>query len=79
MKRLNKTESAVFLFCRFSPFLNDSFFQIILRPTVINIESFLPVINVVLRFPIRIEQIIALRWRIFWALEFTRYLYLGKS
>ena len=28
-KRLNKTESAVFLYCRFSVFLNDSFFKII--------------------------------------------------
>ena len=31
MYRLNKTESAVFVFCRFSLFLQDPFFQIILR------------------------------------------------
>ena len=31
MNRLNKTESAVFLYCRFSVFLKDSFFQIISR------------------------------------------------
>ena len=30
MKRLNKTESAVFLYCRFSLFLKDPFFKIIL-------------------------------------------------
>ena len=30
MNRLNKTESAVFLYCRFSVFLKDPFFQIIL-------------------------------------------------
>ena len=29
MKRLNKTESAVSLYCRFSLFLKDPFFQII--------------------------------------------------
>ena len=29
MNRLNKTESAVFLYCRFSLFLKESFFQII--------------------------------------------------
>ena len=29
MTRLNKTESAVFLYCRFSLFLKDQFFQII--------------------------------------------------
>ena len=29
MNRLNKTESAVFLYCRFSLFLKDPFFQII--------------------------------------------------
>ena len=29
MNRLNKTESAVFLYCRFSLFLRDPFFQII--------------------------------------------------
>ena len=29
MNRLNKTESAVLLYCRFSLFLKDSFFQII--------------------------------------------------
>ena len=30
MNRLNKTESAVFLYCRFSLVLKDPFFQIIL-------------------------------------------------
>ena len=34
MNRLNITESAVFLFCRFSLFLKDPFFQIILKPQV---------------------------------------------
>ena len=29
MNRLYKTESAVFQYCRFSPFLKDPFFQII--------------------------------------------------
>ena len=29
MNRLNKTEPAVFFYCRFSLFLGDSFFQII--------------------------------------------------
>ena len=29
MNRLNKTESAVFLYCRFSLFMKDPFFQII--------------------------------------------------
>ena len=29
MNRLNKTKSAVFLYCRFSLFLKDPFFQII--------------------------------------------------
>ena len=29
MNRLNKTQSAVFLYCRFSVFLKDPFFQII--------------------------------------------------
>ena len=31
MNRLNKTKSAVFLYCRFSLFLKDPFFQIIQR------------------------------------------------
>ena len=31
MSRLNKTESVIFLYCRFSLFLKDPFFQIILR------------------------------------------------
>ena len=31
MNRLNKTESAVFEYCRFSVFLKDPFFQIIYR------------------------------------------------
>ena len=31
MNRLNKTESAVFLYCRFSLFLKDPFFQFIKR------------------------------------------------
>ena len=31
MNRLNKTESAVFLYCRFSLFLTDQFFQIICK------------------------------------------------
>ena len=61
MKILNKTESAVFLSCRFSLFLKDSFFQIILRPTVIDIESFVPAINVVLSGPLGIEQNIAFK------------------
>ena len=30
MNRLNKTESVVYLYCRFSVFLKDPFFQIIL-------------------------------------------------
>ena len=34
MNRLNKTESAVFLYCRFSLFLKDLFFQIICRKTM---------------------------------------------
>ena len=29
MNRLNKTETAVFLYCRFSLFMKDQFFQII--------------------------------------------------
>ena len=31
MNRLNKTESVVFIYCRFSLFLKDQFFQIIYR------------------------------------------------
>ena len=31
MNRLNKTESAVLLYCRFSLFLKDAFFEIVCR------------------------------------------------
>ena len=34
MNRLNKTESVVFLYCRFFVFLKDQFFQIICRKTI---------------------------------------------
>ena len=34
MNRLNKTESAVFLYCRISLFRKDPFFQIICRKTM---------------------------------------------
>ena len=39
MNRLNKTESAVFLYCRFSLFLKDPFFPVYVLTAVILTDS----------------------------------------